>query len=144
MGFASDEALDAVAMAELARRREVSPRELVDEAIARIGRSVAGASFDVQREFGLQRALIAALLVGDPVTARAELGRTTDLMPPDGYDALTLAAILLAEAKRDEAAKALARWTRDAAASRFWEAGNEWALDRLDAALTREAPAKPS
>src|SRR5262245_1589891 len=55
MGFAEYGRLDAVAMAELVRRREVSPRELLAEAIARIERVDPQLNAVVQRLFDSAR-----------------------------------------------------------------------------------------
>ncbi|RPH70628.1 MAG: amidase [Myxococcaceae bacterium] len=55
MGFAEYGRLDAVAMAELVRRREVSPRELVDEAIACIERVDPQLNAVVERLFDRAR-----------------------------------------------------------------------------------------
>ncbi|HZJ54610.1 MAG TPA: amidase family protein [Myxococcaceae bacterium] len=55
MGISEYGALDAVAMAELVRRREVTPRELVDEAIARIERVDPRLNAVVERLFDRAR-----------------------------------------------------------------------------------------
>src|SRR5262245_19788296 len=55
MGFAEYGRLDAVAMAGLVRRREVSPRELLAEPIARIGRVDPQLNAVVQRLFDSAR-----------------------------------------------------------------------------------------
>ena len=68
MGIAEYGTLDAVAMSELLRRREVSPRELVAEAIARIERVDPGLNAVVEPLF--DRALEAAAS-GSP-TGRSE------------------------------------------------------------------------
>ena len=69
MGFAGYEALDAVAMAELVRRREVSPRELVDETIARIERVNPQLNAVVERLFDQARTAANASLPDGPFRA---------------------------------------------------------------------------
>jgi len=87
----------------------------------------------VQREVALQRALLAALIEGDAVMARADLEHARALGTGDGYDDLALAAVQLAEGMGAEAAATLSRWkTR---ASPLWNAGNQWARERLEAEL---------
>jgi amidase len=66
MGIAEYGRLDAVAMAELVRRREVSPRELVDEAIARIERVDPQLNAVVERLFDQARAAAGASLHDGP------------------------------------------------------------------------------
>ena len=67
MGLAGYGALDAVAMAELVRRREVTPREVVDEAIARIERVNPQLNAVVQQLFDQARAAAGASLPEGPL-----------------------------------------------------------------------------
>ena len=66
MGIAEYGAFDAVAMAELVRRREVSPRELVDEAIGRIERVNPIINALVERLFDRTRDAAGAALPDGP------------------------------------------------------------------------------
>jgi len=66
MRLAGYGSLDAVAMADLVRRREVAPRELVDEAIARIERVNPRLNAVVERLFEQARAAAAAALPEGP------------------------------------------------------------------------------
>ena len=66
MGVAGYGALDAVAMAELVRRREISSLELVDEAIARIERVNPQLNAVVERLFDQARAAADASLPDGP------------------------------------------------------------------------------
>jgi len=67
MGIAEYGILDAVAMAELVRRREVTPRELVDEAIARIERVNPQLNAVVERLFEQARTAAGASLPDGPL-----------------------------------------------------------------------------
>ncbi|MGZ3445478.1 MAG: hypothetical protein ACXU88_07360 [Myxococcaceae bacterium] len=95
---------------------------------------VTSAPSDVILEFALQRVLIQALLDGDAIAAREEL--TAAPASPRGYDDLALAAVLLAEGRSTEAAKALDVWALAADQHLGWIAGNQWAVDALRAALS--------
>ncbi len=66
MGIAEYGGLDAVGMADLVRRREVSPRELVDEAIARIERVNPQLNAVVERLFDRGRDNAGAALPDGP------------------------------------------------------------------------------
>jgi len=78
--------------------------------------------------------LIQALLDVDAIAARE--GLTAAPPSPEGYDDLALAAVLLAEGRSSEAARALDVWTLAADRHLGWNAGNQWAVDALRAALS--------
>jgi hypothetical protein len=86
----------------------------------------------VRREAHLQRSLLAALLENDPRTARRHLVEAGVPGPKPAYPKLAEAAVLLAEGRQQEAARAVETW--DAAVRESDDpaavlVGNHWARD---------------
>jgi hypothetical protein len=89
-----------------------------------------------RQEFLLQEALLAALVRGDPVTARARLAQVGPT-PLAEYPLLAHAAAALAEGRSDEARALVARWRAATERSGLpcLRVGNEWAEELLAARL---------
>ena len=88
---------------------------------------------EVLREFSLQRALLGALRDGDAIAARAAIQRAPSV--DAGYSDLAEAAVRLAERHVPESRVLLERWRLSAQSHPGWIAGNQWAVERLEAAL---------
>lgn len=125
--------------AAVARDRGDHPR--ADALLTRALASVDSDDGSWVQEFELQAALADALVRGDAGAARARLGRFGPHPIVPSYPLLAEAAARLAEGRREEAAAALDEWIRGAKASGPGLAGivvgNEWAVERLEAALGR-------